>query len=238
MNLIVLDTETSDLDPDKGAKLLEIAWIELLNTGRNDGSPWEQVSSYETYIECPPNLIINPKAQATHHITRDMLTADKGARSRYETILHLQKFLKEDTYMVAHNAAFDRAFVPEIKHPWICTHRSAKHLFPGAPGYSNQVLRYHLGLKPDLPANKFPHQALYDVSVTVSLLHKMLENTTPLQLLNLSQQPVRLKTLTFGKHRGQDFSAIPRDYLVWLRRQQNLEPDLIYTLDYLLHQKP
>jgi exodeoxyribonuclease X len=234
MNLIVLDTETSDLDPEKGAKMLEIAWIELAHTG----GQWEQVGSYETYIECSPNIIINPKAQATHHITRDLLTQEKGARNRYETILHLQKFLKEDTYMVAHNAMFDRAFVPEVKHPWICTHRCAKHLYPGAPSYSNQVLRYWLDLKPDLPVNKFPHQALYDASVTSCLLLKMLEKATPIQLLNLSQQPVRLKSLTFGKHRGQNLTDVPRDYLVWLRRQSNLEPDLIYTLDYLLHQHP
>jgi exodeoxyribonuclease X len=232
MNLIVLDTETSDLDPDKGAKLLEIAWIELCHTGQG----WEQVSSYETYIECQPNILINPHAQATHHITRDMLTTEKGARNRYETVLHLKEFLKEDSLLAAHNADFDSKFLPEVKHPWICTFRSAKHLWPGAPGYGNQVLRYWLDLKPDLPAGKFPHQALYDVAVTTSILRKMLETTTPTQLAMLSKQPVRLKTIGFGKHRGQEFRNIPKDYLVWLRRQEGLEPDLVYTLDYLLHQ--
>jgi exodeoxyribonuclease X len=233
MNLIVIDTETSDLDPDKGAKLLEIAWIELIHTGQR----WEPVGSYETYIECDFPLVINPHAQATHHITKEMLTKEKGARNRYETILHLKSFLKEDSILVAHNSDFDSKFLPDINCPWICTFRCAKHLYPGAPGYGNQVLRYWLNLKPDLPANKFPHQALYDVSVTTCLLQKMLEQCTPAQLGMLSKQPVRLKTINFGKHRGQNFGDVPRDYLLWLRKQSNLEPDLIYTLDYLLHQK-
>jgi exodeoxyribonuclease X len=232
MNLIVLDTETSDLDPDKGAKLLEIAWIELTHTGQG----WEKVSSYETYIECQPSISINPHAQAVHHITTDLLTKEKGATNRYETILHLKKYIKEDTVMVAHNASFDSSFIPEITRPWICTMRSAKHLFPGAPGYSNQVLRYWLKLEPDLPAGKYPHQALYDVSVTTSLLLKMLEQNTPAQLMIFSQQPVRLRTISFGKHRGQDFRNIPKDYLTWLRKQEGLEPDLAYTLDYFLRQ--
>jgi exodeoxyribonuclease X len=231
MNLIVLDTETSDLDPDKGAKLLEVAWIDLAHTGK----VWEQVGCYETYIEQPLNMVFNPHAQAVNHITRDLLTKEKGARDRYTTIQHLQTFIKQDSVMVAHNAAFDSKFLPEINVPWICTKRAAQHIWQGAPSYSNQVLRYWLELKPDLPVGKFPHQALYDVAVTTSLLQKMLEHHTPAQLLGLSSLPVRLKTLNFGKHRGQEFRNIPRDYLQWLRKQEGLEPDLVYTLDYLLH---
>ena len=89
-------------------------------------------------------------------------------------------------------------------------------------------------LEPDLPAGKYPHQALYDASVTTSILMKMLEHHSPEQLLMLSKKPVRLKTIGFGKHRGQDFSQIPRDYIEWLRRQQNLDSDLIHTLDSIL----
>jgi exodeoxyribonuclease X len=231
MNLIVLDTETSDLDPDKGAKLLEIAWIELSHTGQQ----WEQTNSNEFYIEHPSSIIINPHAQATHHIRADMLTAERGAISRYEAIRMLLSHIEPSTVLVAHNAEFDSKFLPEIcNRPWICTFRSAKHVWPGAPGYGNQVLRYWLKLQPDLPTGRFPHQALYDVSVTSSILLKMLEHHTPEELLNLSRKPVRLKTIGFGKHRGQDFNLIPKDYLEWLRRQQGLDSDLVHTLDSIL----
>src|SRR5262245_53720893 len=110
MNLIVLDTETSDLDPDKGAKLLQIAWIELVHTGTD----WAQTNSNEFYIECQPNIVINPHAQAVHHIRADMLTKDNGAVNRYEVIQFLQKSVNRDTVFVAHNANFDSKFIPEI----------------------------------------------------------------------------------------------------------------------------
>jgi len=231
MNLIVLDTETSDLDPDKGAKLLEIAWIELSHTGQS----WERVNSNEFYIEQPPSIIINPHAQATHHIRADMLRAENGAISRYEAVRILLGQIEPSTILVAHMAEFDSKFLPEIHtSPWICTFRAAKHIWPGAPGYGNQVLRYWLKLEPDLPNGKYPHQALYDVSVTVSILQKMLEHHTPDQLLKLSKLPVRMKTIGFGKHKGLDFNQLPPDYLAWLRRQPNLDADLIHTLDSIL----
>ena len=226
MNLIVLDTETSDLDPDKGAKLLEIAWIELSHTGQM----WQQISFGDYYIE-HENIHINPHAQAVHHIRGDMLTKEKGAQPRYDVLRTLLNLIEPSTILVAHNTDFDSRFLPEIVSPWICTFRSAKHIWPGAPGYSNQVLRYWLKLQPELPFGKYPHQALYDVSVTTSILLKMLENHTPEQLLNLSKLPVRLKTIGFGKHKGLDFNQLPPDYLAWLRRQPNLYADLIHTLN-------
>jgi exodeoxyribonuclease X len=230
MNLIVLDTETSDLDPDKGAKLLEVAWIVLTNTGQR----WEQLSFGEYYIEHPESIIINPHAQAVHHIRADMLTKGKGAISRYEVIRTILDCIQEDTIFVAHNAEFDSKFLPEITRPWICTFRAAKHVWPSAPGYSNQVLRYWLKLQIDLPYARFPHQALYDVSTTAGILSKMLENHSPEELLKLSKMPVRLRTIGFGKHRGLDFNQIPKDYLQWLRKQQGLDTDLVHTLDSIL----
>jgi exodeoxyribonuclease X len=228
MNLIVLDTETSDLDPDKGAKLLEIAWQELIY----DNHSWNLGSFAEYYIQYEGP--ISPHAQAVHHIRSDMLTPESGAFKRYDVILSLLKQIQSDTICVAHNADFDAKFLPEIKRPWICTLRSAKHLWPGAPGFSNQVLRYWLKLEPKLPEGKYPHQALYDVSVTTGILLKMLANHSPEQLLALSQKPVRLKNIGFGKHRGAPFEQIPRDYLVWLRAQSGLDDDLRHTLDSLL----
>jgi exodeoxyribonuclease X len=231
MNLIVLDTETSDLDPDKGAKLLEIAWIELSHTGQH----WERTNSNEFYIEHPSSIVINPHAQAAHHIRPDMLTTERGAISRYDAIRTLLSHIEPSTILVAHNAEFDSKFLPEIhSSPWICTFRSAKHIWPGAPGYGNQVLRYFLKLEPELPNGKHPHQALYDVSVTVSILMKMLETHTPEKLLMLSKLPVRMKTIGFGKHKGLDFNQLPLDYVAWLRRQPNLDADLIHTLDSIM----
>jgi exodeoxyribonuclease X len=228
MKLVVVDTETSDLDPDKGAKLLELAWIELTH----ESESWVQTFSAEYYIQY--NGPINPHAQAVHHIHADMLKEENGAIKRYDVILTLLKRIEPDSICVAHNADFDAKFLPEVNRPWICTFRSAKHIWPGAPGFSNQVLRYWLNLEPKLPEGKYPHQALYDVSVTTGILLKMLANHSPEQLLSLSKKPVRLKNIGFGKHRGASFEQIPRDYLMWLRGQTNLDDDLKHTLDSIL----
>jgi exodeoxyribonuclease X len=228
MHLIVLDTETSDLDPDKGAKLLEVAWIELTE---NAGT-WEPTFSVEARIQYEGP--ISPHAQAVHHIRADELTEAMGAVKRHDAVKLLLDRIHTDTIFVAHNSAFDSRFLPEIHNPWICTMRAAKHIWPNAPGYSNQVLRYWMNLEVETPPGKFPHQAIYDVTVTTSILQKMLQQHTTQQLLHFSTAPLRLKTINFGKHRGTDFSQIPRDYLQWLRSQTGLDPDLKHTIDSIL----
>src|SRR6516165_7720106 len=156
MKLIVVDTETSDL-PENGGSMLEIAWMTLLDPD------WKAVSSYESYIRYSGP--IHPRAQAQHHIRADCLTAERGAITREQAVGKLLSELGPDSFLVAHNSAFDSKFLPELATPWICTLRVSQHIWPEAPGHSNQVLRYWLGIKPDLScANtvkpRMPHQAL------------------------------------------------------------------------------
>jgi exodeoxyribonuclease X len=148
----------------------------------------------------------------------------------------LQTYIEPDTIFVAHNSAFDSKFLPEITKPWICTRRLAQHLWPEAPGYSNQVLRYWLGVEPDagLINNRYPHQAIYDVATTTGILLKMLEQFSPSHLLQMSSGPIRLQTLNFGKYRGVNFNDVPRDYLQWLMGKSDLDVDLKHTLNSIL----
>jgi exodeoxyribonuclease X len=232
MKLIVVDTETSDLEPNQGATILELAWIILENTGEK----WKPTSAYETYIQYDGP--INPKAQASHHINPSRLKPP-FAIVRSDAVGKLSEIAVPDTFLVAHNAEFDSKFLPElVTSHWICTYRCAKRIWPQAPGYSNQVLRYWLKVDPDLsiaPSVKprAPHQALYDVATTTGILQKMLELHTPQELLQMSG-PVKLETIGFGKHKGLRFDQVPRDYLAWLRGQSNLDSDLKFTLDSIL----
>jgi exodeoxyribonuclease X len=232
MNLIVVDTETSDL-PERGGQMLELAWIKL----SHNNDKWEATSAYENYIQYTGP--IDPRAQASHHIRPDCLTAARGAVLREQAIAELLINLDPDSFIIAHNSDFDSKFLPELMTPWICTYRVSKKIWPEAPGHSNQVLRYWLGIKPDLsiaPSVKprAPHQALYDVATTVGILQKMLERHSPEELHQMTHTPNRLRTIGFGKHKGMDFDAVPRDYLMWLRNQSNLDPDVKFTLDSIL----
>jgi exodeoxyribonuclease X len=228
MRLIVLDTETSDL-PEKGGHLLELAWMVL------DG--YKPISAFESYIQF--NGLISPLAQAQNHISLTDCSYLRGAKPKEEIFLRLMQDVEPDSYIVAHNHVFDSKFVPQLTNPWICTFRVAKLIWPEAPAHGNQVLRYWLGIKPDLSLapnikSRAPHQALYDVATTTGILLKMLERHTPEELHKMTIQPYRLAKIPFGKHKGTDFDKIPRDYLMWLRQQSNLDPDVKYTIDNLL----
>jgi exodeoxyribonuclease X len=232
MKLIVLDTETSDLEPSQGAAILELAWMVL----EHKGEEWQPTSAYETYVQYDGP--ISPKAQASHHIRADCLKPGR-AIPRDDAVKKLLDIIEPDTFIVAHNSEFDSKFLPEIINQWICTYRAAKKLWPNAPGHSNQVLRYWLGINPDLSIAttvkaRAPHQALYDVATTTGILLKLLENRTPAELYQLINSPTRLTTIDFGKHKGTPFEQIPRDYLIWLRNQPRLDQDLQYTIDSIL----
>jgi exodeoxyribonuclease X len=233
MDLIVVDTETSDLEPAKGATILELAWMVV---GFADNK-WKATSAYETYIQYDGP--INPHAQASHHIQSSRLKAP-FAIVRSDAVGKLSETIKSDTFIVAHNSEFDSKFLPEVINPWICTYRCAKKIWPNAPGYSNQVLRYWLSIDPDLslaPTIKAraPHQALYDVATTTGILLKMLDSHSPAELHQFSQ-PTRLKTIDFGKHKGLPFERVPKDYLVWLADQPRLDQDVKFTIDSILRQ--
>ena len=127
---IVLDTETTGLDPKTGHRLIEIACIEiedLLPTGRN----------FHRYID--PERDIEPEAEKVHGISRAMV----HGKPRFSDATIVDQFLEfvADAPLIAHNAAFDRGFInhelmlcgrvalPEPR--WVCTYEMAKVRFPG-----------------------------------------------------------------------------------------------------------
>jgi len=100
---IVLDTETTGLEPSLGHRIIEIGCVELVNrklTGRH----------YHQYIQ--PNREIDEGAMEVHGITPEFL-ADKPVFS--EIIHEFLEFIG-DAELVIHNAPFDVGFLNhEIK---------------------------------------------------------------------------------------------------------------------------
>ena len=98
MREIILDTETTGLDPATGDRIVEIGAVELLNhlpTGR----------TYHTYIN--PERDMPREAEAVHGLSsaflKDKPTFSKIAQSFAE-------FIGEDQ-LVIHNAGFDIGFI-------------------------------------------------------------------------------------------------------------------------------
>jgi len=127
---IVLDTETTGLDPRTGHRLVEIACVELVDylpTGR----------SFHRYVH--PERDSDPEAERVHGLTSAFL-ADKPRFHEPHVCDALLEFIGE-AVVVAHNAAFDRGFLNhELERAgraglpagrWVDTLVLAQKRFPG-----------------------------------------------------------------------------------------------------------
>jgi DNA polymerase III subunit epsilon len=95
---IILDTETTGLDPAKGDRVVEIGAVELLNhlpTGR----------TFHVYIN--PERDMPPEAEAVHGLSSKFL-ADKPTFDKIAQ--EFLDFIAEDV-LIIHNASFDMAFL-------------------------------------------------------------------------------------------------------------------------------
>ena len=95
---IVLDTETTGLDPRKGDRLIEIGCIELVNripTG----------AEYHVFIN--PERDVPAEAQKVHGISTEFL---KDKPIFWKLAEEFLAFIRSDT-LVIHNAAFDIGFL-------------------------------------------------------------------------------------------------------------------------------
>lgn len=240
MNLTFLDTETTGKSVDD--QILQVAYS-VTNTG-----------TLEPIVELfLPHVPISYGAMAVHHITNEMVNG-KPYFAESDMKKQLIK-LSQRSIMVAHNAPFDLKMLEKegVKWPiYIDTLRVAKHLIE-AESYKLQFLRYFLDLRVEGTA----HDAAGDVKVLMALFEKLMtivlnSDTTQSEMqaldkmVTLSNLPVALKKLDFGKYYGRTFEDvlhIDRQYLAWLysseksKSPEDQNEDMIHTLDKYLNQK-
>ena len=97
MRQVVLDTETTGLDPELGHRIIEIGGVELVNRRLTD-------RRLHHYLQ--PDRDIEEGALEVHGITREFLL-DKP---RFADVWpDIQSFVRE-AEVIIHNAAFDVAF--------------------------------------------------------------------------------------------------------------------------------
>lgn len=138
MREIVLDTETTGLDPRDGHRLIEIACLELQNGVR---------TGTEYVVRINPERAVDPDAYAVHGISDADLV---GAPLFAEICADLLAFIADDP-LVIHNAEFDLRFVnaelARLGHPAIPLSRAvdtlpmARRRFPGAPASLDALCR-------------------------------------------------------------------------------------------------
>ena len=98
MRYIVLDTETTGLDPDDGHKIIEIGCIEILNRNITN-------NTFHKYIN--PNREIDFEASKIHGLTNNFLK-DKPVFE--EIYLELREYISNSPIII-HNAPFDIGFL-------------------------------------------------------------------------------------------------------------------------------
>lgn len=161
---IVLDTETTGLDPESGHRLVELACVELeelIPTGR----------SFHRYID--PEREMDPEAERVHGLTNAFLSG-KPRFAHPEVVDEFLGFV-EGADLVAHNAAFDRGFVnaelaragrePLPAHRWIDTLGLAQKRFPGMYNSLDALCkRFRISL-----SEREKHGALIDARLLASV---------------------------------------------------------------------
>ena len=226
LRFLVLDVETTGLDPQED----RIVQIALVSVHRG------QVTQLGTTL-VNPERPIPPQSSAIHHITNRMTDQAPPWSVLWP---HVEQYLFGADVIVAHNAAFDRSFVPSVNKPWLCTKRLAQHLWPSAPNFQNQTLRYWLDLELDAQA----HDAAGDTLVTAHVLLREIEayqaqggEDDLMALIRLANSPVLIEKMPFGKHFGERLADIPVSYLRWaLTNVTDLDPDLRWSLESVLQQ--
>lgn len=228
-NVIIMDTETTGLDAAED-RLVEIA-----------GARLEDGKSYETLVN--PLRSIPAEVRAIHHICPEDVVDAPFEEESLNAMLDALKNLSARVIFAAHNAKFDRGFIeriaPELDLEWICTYKCSVVTWPDAPSHGNQVLRYYLGLDlaGQLPPGLFPHRALYDVIVTRGILIELLKHHTLDQLVRISNNPVLLTKVSFGKHKGCLWADVPYGYLKWCVGQSDMNEDVLHTANHYMRRR-
>ena len=137
MREIVIDTETTGLDPLSGHRIVEIAAIELVHhvpTGRK----------FHCYVN--PDRDMPPDAYAVHGLTAEFLAGHPPFSSAADEFL---AFIA-DAPLVIHNAEFDIAFLnaeltrlgrPVLASAVVDTLSLARRRFPGSPASLDALCR-------------------------------------------------------------------------------------------------
>lgn len=175
---IVLDTETTGLDPSKGHRITEIGCVEMKNrrqTGR----------TFHYYIN--PEREIDPGAVAISGLTNEFLK-DKPKFS-----LVVDEFLNfvRDAEVIIHNAPFDLGFINSelklLKHSWgsldpyiqvIDTLLLARQLHPGQKNNLDALCRRY-GID---NSHRTYHGALLDAEILAKVYLQMTAGQTSMAL--------------------------------------------------------
>lgn len=172
MREIVLDTETTGLDPKAGHRVVEIGCIELINRLPTS-------NTFHRYVN--PERSMPEDAYRIHGIGDDML-ADKP---KFAAIAGDFLAFVGDAPLVAHNASFDLGFLnaelarleiaPLPDERAVDTVAIARRKYPGAPASLDALARrFNVDL-----SQREKHGALLDASILAAVYLELMGGREP-----------------------------------------------------------
>ena len=178
MREIVLDTETTGIDPSQGHRIIEIGALEMVN---------QTPSGEQLHIYINPEREIDAGAVAVHGLTNEFLD-DKPVFA--DIVDEFLAFIG-DSMMVIHNAPFDMGFInaelDRLGRPTLPMSRAtdtltmARRKFPGAQANLNALCRrFEID-----NSHRDLHGALVDADLLASVYIELLGGRQP----NLSLEP-------------------------------------------------
>jgi len=180
---ILLDTETTGLDPKAGHRIIEIGCVEMRN---------RRLTGNNLHLYLQPDREIDPGAMEVHGITNE----DLEGKPRFVEIA--EQFLNyiKDAELIIHNAPFDVGFIEHefelcskaLKLNQVCqvtdSLAMARKLYPGQRA-SLDALCKRLGVN---NAHRTLHGALLDSEILADVYLLMTGGQTDLGLISESHQ--------------------------------------------------
>lgn len=165
-DFVIVDVETSGLDPAAGARVIEIAAVRINQAGQ---------------IQDSMSTLINPEdgntgADWIHGITADMVAAAPTFDQIFDDLARVM----DNAIFVAHHAKFDEGFVAAeaqlagaklLTMPAICTYWLARNTVKGTDNFKLGTLATHFEI-----SQESAHTALDDANVVAQMLPRMLAN--------------------------------------------------------------
>lgn len=195
---IVLDTETTGLDPFKGHRVVEIGCVELVNclpTGRE----------FHCYLN--PERAMAPEAFAVHGLSTEFLAQFQTFSQRVDEFL---EFIKGGR-LVIHNASFDLKFLnaelswlglESLSNPVVDTLLVARKKFPGSPANLDALCR-RFGVD---HKSRDKHGALLDAQLLAQVYLELLGGRQPTLGFENDSQGVSIEGEKFSMGEA-DFQA-------------------------------
>ena len=98
MRQIILDTETTGLDPDQGHRIIEFAGLEMIN---------RKLTGQHLHLYIHPERDIDPDAERVHGISLSSLEG----KPRFAQVAEQMADFMRDAELIIHNAPFDVKFL-------------------------------------------------------------------------------------------------------------------------------